>query len=210
MASARTIWNERYSDSRHFEYEISWIYPYLSLFKEMGYQSVLELGCGDGKCSKAIFRKGFKVVATDISNVAIDCLAQNCKGLNVARVDMSRKLPFKDRSFDVVLANLSSHYFSSKKTSEIYADVYRVLNNDGMFVLRVNDKREYRYNKEQDTVKSLGNNFVLSVNGKTKHYFDADDLDSCLSCFSSVYLHEVSFWCNGHTKYALEAFARKQ
>lgn len=209
LESQQIIWDNRFSGDDKFDYEIDWIYPHLDFFKKCGYESVLELGCGDGKCAAAMCDAGFDVLATDISDVAIEKLASRYDGLASECVDMSEGLPYANQSFDAVVSNLSSHYFSSEKTAEVYADIFRVLKAGGTFLLRVNDDREYRINKASDTVEVLDVNYVLSVNGKRKHYFDADDLGECLACFPSVKLSKASFWCNGRKKYALEAVARK-
>lgn len=209
MLSQQLIWDNRFSNDSKYDYEVDWIVPYLNYFKESGYQNILELGCGDGKCAVMMRSAGFKVLATDISDVAIKKFSSRSEGLTVECVDMSKGLPYADESFDVVVSNLSSHYFSSEKTAKVYADVLRVLKASGTFLLRVNDKREYEINKKSDTAKVLGANYVLSINGKKKHYFDAEDLRGCLACFPNTWLNKVSLWCNGHKKYALEAVAFK-
>lgn len=209
MPSQQLIWDNRFSVDGKYDYEIDWITPYLDFFKKCGFVSILELGCGDGKCAVAMRNAGFKVLATDISDIAIKKLESGYEGLAVECVDMSMGLPYADESFDVVVSNLSSHYFSSEKTAKVYAEVLRVLKASGAFLLRVNDKREYEINKKSDTVEVLGANYVLSVNGKKKHYFDVEDLRWCLACFPNTWLNKVSLWCNGHKKYALEAIAYK-
>ena len=209
MPSQQLIWDDRFSVEKKYDYEIDWIIPYFVYFKERGYENILELGCGDGKCAVAMQSAGFNVLATDISDVAIKKLATRYEGVAAECVDMSKGLPYANESFDVVVSILSSHYFSSEKTAKVYADVLRVLKAGGAFLLRVNDEREYEINKKSDTVEVLGMNYVLSINGKKKHYFDTEDLRGCLACFPNTQLNKVSLWCNGHKKFALEALAHK-
>lgn len=210
MIEQQTIWDKRFSGGKQYVYDTDWIDSYLGVFKSRGYRDILELGCGDGRCAAAMSKAGFNVLATDISIVAIKKVASAMPDVATECVDMSNHLPYDAGSFDAVVSNLSSHYFSSEKTAEIYADVHRVLKPGGIFLLRVNDDREYQINKLNDTVEKLSKNYVLSSNGKRKHYFDTDDLKGCLSCFSNVVLDKGSFRCNGRKKYVLEAVAYKE
>lgn len=210
METQQRIWNARYKSGKMFESQTSWLFPYISLLRGFeGVPQVLEVGCGDGRCSEYLKGCGFDVVASDISNVAINNLAERSSDIKCECFDISQGIPHEKRSFDLVLSNLSSHYFSTEETRDIYTDVWRVLKPGGYFLLRVNDRREYDTNKVGDTVETLGVNFVLSRNGKRKHYFDHDDLKSCLGDFNIISMKDVSFPCNGREKYAIEALARK-
>ena len=49
------------------------------LFKERGYKKILDLGCGTGKHSIFLARKGFSVYATDISETGNKYLGKKLK-----------------------------------------------------------------------------------------------------------------------------------
>ena len=42
-------------------------------------------------------------------------------------MDMSTKYPFEDDSINVIIADLSLHYFNLEKTKHIFDEIYRVL-----------------------------------------------------------------------------------
>lgn len=95
---------------------------------------ILELGCGNGADAAYFSRLGHDVVATDGSAEAISANSA-CPGgpLRFAVQDMREQLFFADRSFEVVYARLSIHYFSDAETHRLVAEVHRVLAGGGRF-----------------------------------------------------------------------------
>lgn len=209
--SSRQIWNERFSSERRIICDTSWLDYYIERFRKDGVESILEIGCGDGDCALRLRRAGFSICATDISDEVVRKLSEKgpTDGFTVSRLDIRHRFPFCESAFDVVLSNLSAHYFSLRKTSAVFHEVGRVLRPGGYFLLRVNDSREYLINKAPDTFMRLPGGLVLSRNGKRKQYFTDDELKGCLSDFVIERMRGVEFPCDGHTKYALEVLARR-
>ncbi len=65
-------------------------------------ESVLELGAGEGIDTAYLRRHGCTPVATDL---------RPNQELGISYLDHGKPLPFKDNSFDVVVASLILHYF---------------------------------------------------------------------------------------------------
>lgn len=210
MNKAKAIWENRFSENKLFSYGTEWLDSHIDQLKKDGIARILEVGSGDGACALKLEGRGFEVHASDISEIAVKRLLAKSPQMCVKCFDMAKGIPYKDDSFDAVVSNLSSHYFSAKETEFVYGEVYRVLRSGGRFILRVNDLREYRINKAQDTVEHIEQNYVLSKNGKHKRYFCVASLSKTLRRFDVSEVKEVEFVCNGRVKYALEATAFKK
>ena len=77
---------------------------------------VLDLGCGAGNNSLYLLKHGFKVIAVDYSDVALKIVNDKLKDVETILTDISNPLPFEDNSFDLVIADLSLHYFNKETT----------------------------------------------------------------------------------------------
>jgi len=103
---------------------------------------ILELGCGEGNDSVYFAEHGHTVLATDFSDVAIE---QNIKrwahpNLFFKAQDMSHAFQFENKSFDVVYARLSLHYFTNETTRDIFREIARVLKPGGELYFSVNQQ----------------------------------------------------------------------
>ena len=56
--------------------------------------------------------------------------------------DMSDGLPFNDNSKNIIIADLSLHYFDSSKTKYIFNEIHRVLKKNGYLIARVNSSND--------------------------------------------------------------------
>ncbi len=99
-------------------------------------QSFLEIGCGSGAASKHIYKKyRVKLVGTDVDENQIKLAKKSIKDLNniTFLVSDSTNLPFKDKSFDIVLSiNVLHHIYN---WMDALKEINRVLKNNGYFVL---------------------------------------------------------------------------
>ena len=165
---------DKYWDSIHLKYNSSydeWLNKYVSLFKKENL--FLEMGCGRAYCSKYLLENGFKnVIASDFSNEVIKIVNKEAPNLKTMIFDMRAKFPMEDGSIDVIVADLSLHYFDLEKTQEIFNEIYRVLKDGGYLIARVNssnDKAHIPYNS-----KELEKNYFFDGN-IYKKFFEKDD-----------------------------------
>ncbi|MBC7236847.1 MAG: methyltransferase domain-containing protein [Chloroflexi bacterium] len=93
---------------------------------------VLEVDCGPGVLAAKMRDKGAEVMATDLSQVAVE--RARAKGIECVRVDLdSEPLPFPDNSFRVVVSNsaIEHRFFYEKHLDECV----RVLEPGGKFIV---------------------------------------------------------------------------
>jgi SAM-dependent methyltransferase len=148
---------------------------------------ILDLGCGRGNNLKYLLEKNKKVIACDLSPVAIDDIKKNFPNVYDTKCfDMLDGLPFEDETFDVIIADLSLHYFKKKDTEYVISELKRVLCNDGYLLIRLNSVNDYNsgYGKGIEVEKHL---YQVNDN-ELKRYFDEEDIREFFKNYVIVYL----------------------
>ena len=180
---------DKYWDNIHLKYNSSydgWLNKYVTLFKNENV--FLELGCGRAYCSKYLLENGFKnVVASDFSNEVIKIVNKEVPELKTMILDMSTKFPFEDNSINVIIADLSLHYFDLEKTRYIFDEINRVLKDGGYLIARVNssnDKLHIPSNSEE-----IEKNYFFDGN-IYKKFFERADFDILFKNFKICNIEE--------------------
>ncbi|MBI4097555.1 MAG: class I SAM-dependent methyltransferase [Candidatus Levybacteria bacterium] len=111
--------------------------PVVSLLGDLSNKSVLDLGCGNGGFTvKLIGAKS--IVGIDASLEMLKqakALEARFPNLSFIKADAA-KLPFPDRSFEIVVASMLINTISSKQTvEEVFKEAARVLTKRGRFVI---------------------------------------------------------------------------
>lgn len=148
---------------------------------------ILDLGCGRGNNLKYLLEKNKKVIACDLSPVAIADIKKNFPNVYDTKCfDMLDGLPFDDETFDVIIADLSLHYFKKIDTEYIISELKRILCNDGYLLIRLNSVNDYNsgYGKGIEVEKHL---YQVNDN-ELKRYFDEEDIREFFKNFVIVYL----------------------
>jgi SAM-dependent methyltransferase len=100
--------------------------------------TVLELGAGTGKLTEQLVRRGCAVTATDPSTAMLSRLARRAPQAR-AVAGTAEQVPAPARSFDLVVAAQSFHWFDPERA---LAEVARVLRPGGRFALVWNARDE--------------------------------------------------------------------
>ncbi len=95
-------------------------------------KSYLDIGCGSGNYTEAIYARGFNISGLDISRQMLDLATQKKPQIPWIHGD-ARKLPFQPATFDGAICVLSTHHFK-KELKEAFSEVFRVLKS-GSFVI---------------------------------------------------------------------------
>lgn len=173
---------DKYWDKIHLQYNSTydnWLNKYVHLFSKNS--RIMELGCGRAYCSKYLLDNGFKnIVACDISQEVIKIVNSSIPELKTLLFDMSNGLPFSDNSKDVIIADLSLHYFDLNTTNYIFDEIYRVLANDGLLIARVNATNDELHIPNNS--KEIEDNFYYDGN-IYKRFFEYKDFNSLFDGF---------------------------
>ena len=178
-----------YWDNVHLKYDYvcdGWLKNYLHLFKND--DLIVELGCGRAESSDYLFKNGFKnITASDFSKEALRFVNQDTPYLKTMYLDISKGLPFNDDSINVIIADLSLHYFDMSTTKYILNEIYRVLKNNGYLVARVNSVNDkfHKLNNAQEIEENFFYDGTLY-----KRFFKKEDLESLLKGFKVCDIEE--------------------
>lgn len=99
---------------------------------------LLEIGCGAGNLSLLLSRRGFNVHGIDISETAIKIAKEKASASNIKskfKTGNAVKLPYKNKSFDIVVDAHCLHCIIGEDRKEFLSDTRRILKFDGLFVV---------------------------------------------------------------------------
>ena len=149
--------------------EDTWLERWKNLLETGRDVPVLDLGCGAGEDARTLTRWGFRVVAADFSEKALEITRRRAPGVRTKNVDLTRGLPFPDDHFQAIVASLSLHYFPWLETLDILEEIRRCLAPDGHLLARLNSTRDDQYAAAQK--EEVEPNLYL-IDGHPKRLFD--------------------------------------
>jgi methionine biosynthesis protein MetW len=131
-------WENKIQRDNFWKYERNWVLP--ELFSKG--EKVLDLGCGDGAVGEYLYKeKNAEVIAADFSKQAL--LVARERGLKTVILDVQKKLPFDDNSFDMVFwGDNAEHLFNPQITLH---EIYRVLRKEGRLIMSCPNIGYWRY-----------------------------------------------------------------
>lgn len=208
-----SIWDFYYSKGMNTESIFShsgWLEKYDKYLKKVKNELIIDLGCGEGGNAFDLHNKGYQVIACDFSKVVLDRIKNRNPDIKINCFDMSKGLPYATNSVGAIIASLSTHYFNSKETKQLYHELYRCLKLGGYYIYMVNSYKEFQRN-QKNMIRPLEKDFYLMCNGKKKRYFNANSIAELLisSGFETIENEEVELKFAGIKKYALTGIAKK-
>jgi tellurite methyltransferase len=143
--------------------------------------SVLDLGCGNGRHAVYFAREGFRAAGIDVSEHAIAWASDWAQRENLRidfRVGDIANLPYADQSFDVVVSHGVLDHVPVEIAQRAINEVRRILRPKGLFYcdLRCADDFEYGVGTEV-----APNTFVVShgfEKGLVQHFFTLEEIRS--------------------------------
>lgn len=110
------------------------------LARDVKNKKILEIGCGNGYLSRLLAKKGAKVSGTDLSQKLLDFAIEKEKnnplGIKYLRRDAADLKGFKNKSFDIVIANMC--LMDVRNVENAIKETSRVLKNNGKFIFSIN------------------------------------------------------------------------
>ena len=150
---------------------------------------ILDLGCGVGNNTLYLINKNKKVIASDISNNAILNINKNFPEIYDTKCfNMLDGLPFKDNNFEIIVADLSLHYFNKEDTEKIIKNIKRVLCDDGYLFIRVNSIKDINHGFGKGL--KIEDHLFRVEDGRLKRFFDEKDIKEFFKDFEIIYLKE--------------------
>ena len=168
---------------------------------------VLDLGCGTGNDTLYFTERGFKVIACDYSEFALDKIKQDIQGVETKQIDISQTLPFEDKTFDLIIADLSLHYFDEQTTKKIMQEIKRILRPSGNLLARVNSTADINHGAGQG--KKLEENFYF-VEGYNKRFFSIEDAQKFFSIIGKSKVREADMLRYTNPKKVIEVNAERE
>ena len=152
---------------------------------------IIDLGCGIGNDTKYLIEKGKEVIPCDFSPIAIQNINKNFPEIKRTEVfDMTKGLPFEEDYTELIIADLSIHYFIEKVTFYILEEIKRVLKPNGTLLFRVNSINDTNYGAGSG--KEIEHHlYEVSIqNGSLKRFFDKEDINKFFDGWKILYLNE--------------------
>ncbi len=149
-----------------------WLDKYLGVFPKGA--KIIDLGCGSGSDTDFLLKRGFSVLSTDFSTEALKVITELVPHVKTMKVDMTTKLPFEENEFDVLIADLSLHYFEWNLTKKIVTEIKRILKSNGLFISRFNSDKDYGFGADKGIILEPG---LRIVDGRTKRFFSEKEID---------------------------------
>ncbi len=140
-----------------------------------GYESVLDVGCGNGALAKAFRMRGLRVAGVDFLPAMAAVAKRNLKkdsDILIRRADVLEGLPFETDSFDLAIASYMLHGMHPQERIKVYEEMSRVARKAVVF---------YDYNAERSLLTSVieaiegGDyfNFIRTGKEEMERYFES-------------------------------------
>lgn len=165
-------WNKIYSRCDAIKYD-DWLENKLNDGVARNSGAALDVGCGSGGSIEVLREHGFVVSCFDYSKNAVDYVRSRYN-VNGTVADMSMAWPYDEGEFDLIVSDLSIHYFNEEKTRRILSELARVMKTDGIGYIRVNSTDDINYGFGVGV--EVEHNLFLNEN-KMKRFFDRCDID---------------------------------
>ncbi|MBC8587318.1 class I SAM-dependent methyltransferase [Acidilutibacter cellobiosedens] len=169
----------------------------IQLFKEIGYERILDIGCGYGKHSIYLAENNFNVTSIDINAQAIEWLKRyidrkSISNITLIQADMN-SLPFQDNYFDTVICTSVLHHQDFKQIENSISEIYRVLRRRGYFLFDFLSVEDDSFGIGEEIEK---NTFVGSREGEENiphHYTDVIELNELFNNFRKIKIQKNEY-----------------
>lgn len=112
----------------------------LELCEPVAGKRILDLGCGEGYCSRILRRRGAQVLGVDISPQMVEraCEAEEVEGLGIDyAVHDAAHMRLGEAQFDLVVAMFLFNYLNVDQMRKTMSNVHSTLRSGGQFVFAV-------------------------------------------------------------------------
>jgi ubiquinone/menaquinone biosynthesis C-methylase UbiE len=190
-------WEQYYSSLKHLPKRLEKPVPFLaealSVFKQFKVKNVLDLGCGAGRNSIYLAKKGFDVVGIDVSKSALKLANKWAEKERLPNAMFTLgtmvNIPFDDCHFDAVVSISVIHHGLRKDIMETINEVHRVLGEKGVFIANIASVKDPRYGEgkkvEENTFRIL-EAFEEYRFEELHHFFTREEAFEVVAFFSNA------------------------
>lgn len=186
---SKEYWNNIYSNIRDKKpmYDL-WLDKYSEILEKSRDTEIIDLGCGSGNDSIYLSERNYKVISCDYSIEALDIVKRYIKNSNRVHMDLTKEFSFENAAAEVIIADLSLHYFDDNTTKKILNEIKRVLKSGGYLIARLNTINDLNFNAGNG--KEIERHFYLTKDGY-KRFFDYDDVKKYFGVFDIQSVEET-------------------
>lgn len=182
-------WNWEYMDDKYWKnpaIEMPYLYE---RWNKIGQKDLLDLGAGLGRHSIFFAKREFTVSAIDISEYGINKVNEWAKCEHVpiqCKVGNMISLPYKDNSFDFIIAYNSIYHCTSEGFQKTLQEIKRILRPNGEIFLTLLSKNNeaYLHAKEKLDDNSILRNESPSEQNVPHFYVNIEDIKNLFSDYS--------------------------
>ncbi len=209
-----TSWNWNNVDEQSWLQPADDVFYYLYTWKQKNLLKMLDLGCGIGRHSLLFASYGYKVTGFDLSESGLQKLntLANENQLKLKTVlGNAKNLPFKNESFDCLLAYHAIYHATTPDMKMIINEVSRVLKKEGEVFISFISKSRPIYN-HPDTVKVDENVRMKEEDDGSilPHYFvDEKDLKILLKDFEIINIKHTQYFTDNKPSWHYFVYAKK-
>jgi SAM-dependent methyltransferase len=180
--------------------------PVALRWKNLGKQTVLDIGCGKGRHSLFLAELGFNVTAVDISPEGIEQLRQAAKKrkleskIKTLVCDML-ELPFENNTFDGVLGFHSIFHTDYAGLKTVIAKITGMLKESGQLYITFNSKSNPSFRASDNTVideYTVIRHFGLE-DGIPHTFLEYDDIIGLLADYRILKMQQIQDYFENNT-----------
>ena len=180
-------WNDLYSKNDYFGTgQTILANDARKLIEKHSLSNILELGCGQGRDSIFFANLGCNVIATDISENAINSVEQikqeqNLQNLQLFIHDTLMPLNFTNQKFDLVYSNLALQFFNLEQLTHIFSNIKLTMKENAFFYFSTKKSGD----KYFDFGKKISDS-SFEYKGITRYFFSKNELEQILQKHFSI------------------------
>lgn len=160
---------------------------------------ILDAGCGSGRHSIFLAKKGFFVSGVDISTTAIDIAQKwaNQEGIKNATFHTSNlcELPYPNDAFDAVICPDVLNFMPAEERTAALNHITRILKENGLLILELFSTEDGSYGGG----KEVEPNTFERKTGLLNHLYSKEEVEQILSDFEILSIDHDSFIDDVHT-----------
>lgn len=145
---------------------------------------VLEIGVGTGNLASKFLKNKFNIVGVDQSREMLNVAKEKHPQLKV-RIGEFLKLPFDDKSFDVIVSTYAFHHLKREEKVVAISEMLRVLKDNGKIV--IGDLMFENKEDEESVLKDLSKEQIEEV--QDEYYSHVDFLEDQFGRFHKKLKH---------------------